>query len=192
MFKKVSHNPVAPRAFRRKPKTKPKHVPHSPVAPRAFRRKPQINPKPVPHNPVAPRAFDKSPQPSQKTTHFISWQKLLGDIEALPMQDDHIGSLIIKDELFTKALSGRKVRVQPKNVREFFQYLVSTLHKGNPTPTRLDKNPISDKRPMPQRLEDLALFVRKVLCTIHKRKKMSEEIPIIIAGYNNIGEIAFY
>lgn len=190
MFPKVSHKPVAPRAFRRKPKTK--HVPHSPVAPSAFRRKPQITPKPMPHKPFAQSSFDKSPQPSQKAAHFISWQKLLGDIEALPMQDDHIGSLIIKDELFTKTLSGRKVRIQPKNVREFFQYLVSTLHKGNPMPTRHNKNPISDKRPMPQRLEDLALFVRKVLCTIHKRKKASEEIPRIIAGYNNIGDIEVY
>lgn len=126
---------------------------------------------------VSTMSFGKLPELSQRVTPHISWNKLLGDIEALPMKDTHLGSLIQKDEMFQRTLGARKVRIQPENVREFFQYLTSTLHK---------KNPALDKRPAPERLNDLALFVRKVLCTIHKRKKMAEEAAIKIAGRWNV------
>lgn len=54
------------------------------------------------------------------------------------------------------------------------------------------KNPALDKRPIPERLSDLALFVKKVLCTIHKRKEMTEEAAIKIAGRWNVeGPIYF-
>lgn len=126
----------------------------------------------------SPMSFGRMPKPNSK--YYIPnglWQKLLGDIEVLPQQDAQLGSLIRKDELFQKTLGKRGVKVQPENVREFFQYLTSTLRT---------KNPALDKRPIPQRLSDLTLFVRKVLCTIHKRKKMSEGLPTIIANHWNV------
>lgn len=122
-------------------------------------------------------AFGRGPAINKRSSSsVVSWQKLLGDIEALPKQDTRLGRLIRNDELYHKTLCDRKVRVEPERVREFFQYLASTLDK---------KNIQYDKRPFPQRLEDLALFVKKVLCTIQEKRRRAEKIAGIIANYNN-------
>ena len=130
---------------------------------------------------VSQMAFGEFRTPKQKITlPFVSRQKLLGDIEALPVQDAHLGSLIVKDELFCKTLGAREVKVKPEKVRAFFKYLFDTLKTTDPK---------LDTRPMSKRKKDLAYFVEKVLFTIQKRKELAEEATIKIAGYNNIGEI---
>lgn len=126
---------------------------------------------------TSPMAFGKLPKPTPKVAKpNIPLRKLLYTIETLPEQDAKLGSLIIKDELFCKTLGAREVKVKPEKVRSFFKYLLATLKTTDPK---------LDKRPMPQRLDDLALFVRKVLATIHKiNEEPRQAARRIAASYN--------
>ncbi len=65
----------------------------------------------------------------RSSSSVVSWQKLLGDIEALPKQDTRLGRLIRNDELYHKTLCDRKVRVEPERVREFSNILHQLLIK---------------------------------------------------------------
>lgn len=122
-----------------------------------------------------PVAFGRVPAIKKRpSSSFVSWKKLFDDIEALPKRDSRLGRLIKDDKMYNKTLCDRRGRVEPKHVREFFLDLARTIKK------KIEHN----KKPLAQRRENLALFVKKVLYIFKRNEETRLAAKKIAARYN--------